>query len=301
MANPSDIRHAARRLAWAGAGIAFALSPAACSSEKDGGKETQTTTQRIAGPAGSLHVEDGGKGGLAVVFVHSFAGSTDQWSAQLAHLRPNRRAVALDLRGHGQSDRPAGNNYAIDSVAEDLAAVVDSLGLQRFVLVGHSMGNPTALAYTAKHPDRVAGLLLVAAPGKLPPAQAKKILAGLEADFQKSYEGFWSQLLSGATPATLARVKVGKQAMTPDAAMSIIRAVFEYDPLPALTGYAGPKLAVITPHDDQPHDLHNLVPNLPHKVVTGTSHWLQMDKPEEFNRILDEFLAGIERVPRTVR
>jgi pimeloyl-ACP methyl ester carboxylesterase len=253
------------------------------------------TTQRIAGPAGSLRVDDGGKGGLAVVFLHGFAGSADHWSSQLAHLRPNRRAMALDLRGHGQSDPPAGNNYAIDSVAGDLAAVVDSLGLQRFVLVGHSMGNPTALAYAARHPDRVAGLVLVAAPGKVPPAQAKKILAGLAADFEKSYEGFWSQLLTGAKPATLARVNAGKQAMKQDAAMAIISAVFAYDPAPVLAGYAGPRLAVITPHGDQPHDLHNLVPNFPHRVVAGTSHWLQMDKPEEFNRILDQFLAEAEQ------
>jgi pimeloyl-ACP methyl ester carboxylesterase len=56
-----------------------------------------------------------------------------------------------------------------------------------------------------------------------------------------------------------------------------------------------PKLAVITPHADQHHDLHNLVPDLSRKVVTGTSHWLQMDKPEELNRILDQFLADAER------
>ena len=73
--------------------------------------------------------------------------------------------------------------------------------------------------------------------------------------------------------------------------MAIIRALFEYDPLPALQIYTGPKLAVVTPHGENPTALHHLVPDLPNTMVTGTSHWLHMDKPDEFNRILDDFLA----------
>ena len=59
--------------------------------------------ERIPGPAGLLHADDGGSGGVPVVFIHSYAGDTTHWTAQLAHLRKTRRAIALDLRGHGQS------------------------------------------------------------------------------------------------------------------------------------------------------------------------------------------------------
>ena len=80
-------------------------------------KMTQSNTtqvsQSIAGPAGPLHVDDGGDGaGVPVVFVHSFGGSTAHWPAQLAYLRKSRRALAVDLRGHGLSARPADNNYS---------------------------------------------------------------------------------------------------------------------------------------------------------------------------------------------
>jgi pimeloyl-ACP methyl ester carboxylesterase len=74
----------------------------------------EVTQERVAGPAGSLHVDEGGTGGLPVVFVHSFSGSTVHWSEQLAHLRSERRAVALDLRGHGQSDPPEGDDSPPD-------------------------------------------------------------------------------------------------------------------------------------------------------------------------------------------
>jgi pimeloyl-ACP methyl ester carboxylesterase len=73
-------------------------------------------SQSVTGPAGRLRVDDGGPGGLPVVFVHSFAGTGAHWASQLAHLRPTRRAVALDLRGHGGSDAPPSGDYAVESL-----------------------------------------------------------------------------------------------------------------------------------------------------------------------------------------
>src|ERR1700724_319123 len=100
------------------------------------------------GPAGALAIDDGGRGGLAGVFVHSLAGNSSHWAAQLQHLRPSRRAVALDLRGHGRSEPPKNGDYSIAGMAGDIEAVVDTLKLDRFVLVGHSLGGGVALTYT---------------------------------------------------------------------------------------------------------------------------------------------------------
>jgi pimeloyl-ACP methyl ester carboxylesterase len=250
--------------------------------------------EQIAGPAGSLHVDDGGTGGLPVVFVHSFSGSTAHWSKQLAHLRSERRALAIDLRGHGESESPKGDDYAVESLAGDIAAVVDELGLKRFVLVGHSMGGAAAIAYAGAHPDRVAGLVLVGTPGKTPANESDKILKAMEADYDKVTEGYWNQLLEGAQPQVQKQVRGDMAKIPQDAAVAMIRAVFEFDPLPALRAYKGPKLVVNTPHGDTPNALHRQIPDLPYKQVAGTSHWLQMDKPEEFNRILDGFLAAPE-------
>ena len=60
--------------------------------------EAHMSRDRVPGPAGALYVDDGGEGGMPVVFLHSYAGSTTHWAAQLAHLRPQRRALAIDLR-----------------------------------------------------------------------------------------------------------------------------------------------------------------------------------------------------------
>ena len=249
--------------------------------------------EQVAGPSGSLHVDDGGAGGLPVVFVHSFAGSSAQWSAQLDHLRKNRRAVALDLRGHGRSAAPPADDYAIESLSADVAAVADGLDLKRFVLVGHSLGGAAAVAYAGSNPDRVAGLLLVGAPGKVPPDQSQKIMTAMESNYEKVTQDYWDKLLSGARPQVRDQVAKEMRSVPKEAALSIIRATFEYDPLPALNRYQGPKLAIVTPHGDTPNDLHNVVSGLRHERIEGTSHWPHMDKPEEFNRRMDEFLATI--------
>jgi pimeloyl-ACP methyl ester carboxylesterase len=252
------------------------------------------TIKQVKGPAGLLHVNDGGTGGMPAVLVHGFAGDSTHWSAQLDHLRKTRRAVAFDLRGHGLSEPSTRDDYEIEAFAEDIAAVVDALSLERFVLVGHSLGGAASLAYAGKHPERVAGLVLDAAPGKFPAEEAQQIIASLETAYEKTMEGYWSQLLAGAQPPVAEKLAEGKGAMPRARAMSIIKATFQYDPLPALRRYAGPKLTVITPGGDQPSALHKLVPDLPHQVITGTSHFLHMDKPETFNHILDEFLSSIK-------
>ncbi len=250
---------------------------------------------QISGPAGFLHIDDGGTGGIPVVFVHSFAGSTAHWAAQLAHLRKTRRGVALDLRSHGQSASPTRDDYGVESLAEDIAAVADGLKLKSFVLVGHSMGGSASLAYVSAHPERVAGLVLVGTPGKIPAEQAQQVMASLKSDYENVMTGYWDKLLTNAQPGVLAQIQGDRKRLPRPVSLSLIQAIFDYDPMPALRRYRGPKLAVITPDQDNPYDLHRLAADLPHKIVSGTSHWLHMDKPEEFNRILDAFLK--EAVP----
>jgi len=203
-----------------------------------------------------------------------------------------RRAVALDLRGHGQSDPPVTGGYAVDSLAGDIVEVVDALGLDRFVLVGHSMGGVAAIAYAGAHPARVAGLVMVGTPGQSPPELARQVMAAMESAYQKTSEDYWKRLLTGARPEVEARVRSDMARVPREAALAMIRAIFAYDPLPALRAYPGPKLIVDTPHGDSPGALYRLVPEIPRKVMGGTSHWPQLDRPQEFDRILDEFLAA---------
>src|SRR5207237_10278833 len=134
----------------------------------------------IEGPAGALFVDDGGDGGIPVLFLHSFAGDSSHWASQLDHLRHHRRALAMDLRGHGKSARPRNMDYSMAGFVRDVETVADKLKLARFVIVGHSLGAQIANAYAGAHPDRVAGVVLVGAAGKLPKDPGARSLADLE-------------------------------------------------------------------------------------------------------------------------
>ncbi|HET6264741.1 MAG TPA: alpha/beta hydrolase, partial [Usitatibacter sp.] len=171
--------------------------------------------QAVTGAAGAIYVDDGGgKDGLPVVFLHSFAGDSSHWASQLAHLRHHRRALAIDLRGHGKSAAPRDDSYSVAAFAKDLEAVVEKLQLPRFVLVGHSLGGAVAIKYAGQHPNRVAGLVVVGAPGKVPAEQSKQILAGIEADYDKTMKAYWEKLVEGAQPNVRTQV-LGKMESVP--------------------------------------------------------------------------------------
>ena len=247
----------------------------------------------LAGPAGQLYVDDGGAGGLPVLLVHSYAGSSAHWKAQLAHLRARRRALAMDLRGHGRSSAPSDGDYSVPALAGDIAALADALELRRFVLVGHSMGGSAAAAYAGEHPGRLAGLVLVGTPGKSSAEQAQQVMGALRADYDKVTAGYWNSLLEGAEPPVREPLEAGMRGMDREASLAMIGAVFDFDPLPALNRYPGPKLIIDTQHGDAPTALHRQLPDVSRKVIMGTSHWPQLDKPQDFNRMLDEFLAWL--------
>jgi pimeloyl-ACP methyl ester carboxylesterase len=246
----------------------------------------------------NIYIDDGGDGSVPVVFVHSLAGNTQQWSTQLSHLRTTRRAVAIDLRGHGQSSSPETGDYAIDSMAQDVQTVVGQLGIERIILVGHSMGGSVAGAYAGAYPERVAGLLLVDPASdatQMPVEEIQQLLGALESEaYSNVVEGYWSQILTGSTETTEAKVMQDLRDTSKATVVGVFKELFRYNPVPALERYDGPKLSVITSVNETPFGVHNLVSDLPHKKITGTGHWLQLDKPEEFNHIMDDFLASID-------
>lgn len=249
--------------------------------------------------ADGLYIDDGGEGGTPVLFVHSAAGSTEHWAAQLAHLRATgRRAIAIDLRGHGRSRPAADGDYSIEGMSADIGAAADHLGLTRFVLVGHSMGGAVALAFAGAHPERVAGLLLLdpASDGRTVPAeQAEGMMAGLEKDTYGTTEQYWKPMTE-VTPEPARKLLFDGLRRTPkEVVMEPLRALLTFDPVPPLTRYPGPKLTVISRYNETPGSYQNLVPSLPHRKMEGVGHWLHLDAPDETNRLIDDFLSGVDR------
>jgi pimeloyl-ACP methyl ester carboxylesterase len=260
------------------------------------------STRIIQGPVGRLTLTTAGEGGgVPVLFVHGNGGNRTQWTAQQAHL--GQHTVSFDLRGMGESEPDRAGRYHFRDLAQDVGAVADALGLERFVLVGHSFGCCVAARYAVSHPGRVAGLVLGDPGGSLrdlPP----EVLGALRDSFQpEKYESarlaWFEPMLRGARPGTRRAVLDSLRATPREVVTTAMWSLLDLAPEELLPRYPGPCLAISaesTLTQLGPMALHLRVPGLRVKVLPGVSHWLMMDDPEAFNSALDEFLAEVEEL-----
>ena len=101
-----------------------------------------------------------------IVFIHGYAGQALQWQYQLQAFSKSNRVIAIDLRGHGRSDKPR-SRYTMEEILGDLEAVLDALGVaSKFSLVGHSFGGAVVTEYALAHPERIDHLILIATAGE---------------------------------------------------------------------------------------------------------------------------------------
>ncbi|HEY7114740.1 MAG TPA: alpha/beta hydrolase [Thermoanaerobaculia bacterium] len=255
----------------------------------------------VAGPAGRLAVDDGGSGSRApVLFVHGNGSNKTQWAAQLAHLRPTRRAAALDLRGMGASAPASDGDYSVEAFAADVAAVADALSLRRFVLVGHSFGGAVVCAYAGRHPGRLAGLVFADVAGDLsatPTEDVETLKRGLAPEKYAAFTDAWfAGILKDAAPATREAVMRSLHATPREVFTGATLGLYAFRLDESLARYPGPRLSIASYLAESPFAIHKTVPGVPVRVISGASHWLMMDKADEFDRDLDDFIAELDRL-----
>ena len=123
------------------------------------------------------YLDWGTRGRPPMLFLHGGGLNVHTWDLVCAALKPERHCLALDQRGHGDSEWSPVMDYATESHAEDLDAFVSHRGLDRFVLVGMSLGGANALAWAGRHSDRLAALVLVDVGPEVRQAGVRKIAA----------------------------------------------------------------------------------------------------------------------------
>ncbi len=256
-----------------------------------------TTLSFIPGKAGRLRVEASGSGRTPVLLLHGNGGDRTHWGRTLPHLAQARRTVSFDMRGMGESDAPADGSYALQALVGDVESVADALGMERFVLIGHSFGGTVVAAACQYIPQRLAGALFLDASGDLRAIPQEALAAwrvSMEPEnYPATVEAWFTQLLTPATAETRGLV-LQTLLRTPRAAyLGAMNAMFSLDVAGAIGGFVGPKALLSVRTLDGPLSLRNTVPKLPCEFVDGVSHWLQLDRPELVNQALDRFLASL--------
>lgn len=108
------------------------------------------------------YTESGDRAGLPVLFLHGYSDSWRSYGRLLVQLPSWMRAVAVSVRGHGDSSKPD-SAYSVREMSEDLVPLLDVLGIERAVIAGHSMGSLVAQRFAIDHPERMLSLVLMGA------------------------------------------------------------------------------------------------------------------------------------------
>jgi pimeloyl-ACP methyl ester carboxylesterase len=249
-----------------------------------------------------------------VVFAHAWALNGDMWSYQLTDLMTaGFRCITYDRRGHGRSDRPP-TGYDIDTLADDLAAVIEGLDLYDITLIGHSMGTAEVVRYLTRHgAGRIARVVLSGTvtpmllqgpdnPDGIPDdavAQVRSIMLRDIGDWMEisgKAEYFYgehrvSQQLKDWTLNTIAAVPLPILTQTSDA---FVRADFRSE----LTELTVPTLVIHGTADaSMPIDLTarktaSLIPDCHLVTIDGAGHGLYLSESPRYNAALLEFLTS---------
>ncbi len=255
-----------------------------------------------------VHYETYGAGSEALVFIHGWACDLTFWRGQEPlYNQPNRRALLIDLPGHGSSDKPH-RAYPIEFFARAVEAVMRDAQTDRGILIGHSLGGPIAYAFLREFPQKASALVLV-------DAFVSRHMAG-PADRVATAAHFAkvARSLQGAAGERnfAERVESCFTKQTPDALRAEIRAKMAATPKYVRIAALSSISSLPPPPDDEVFDLpaiaiqagepgtqarfelmRSIFPRMQLNSWEGAGHFLMMEDPQRFNREVEVFLAAI--------
>lgn len=255
----------------------------------------------------ALAYEERGSGPV-LVFVHGFPLDRTMWIDQLAGLAKIRRAVAVDLRGHGLSRDPQPElAYSIDMFADDLAATLDELGADRADICGLSMGGYVVFSFWRRHPDRVRSLIFCDTKAEADTPEGKE---GREKTAQLVQEKGMRELylaleakMFGSNPSDDVKTRTLKMFLGTPAEVAAADALAmrdRPDSTPDLPGIGVPVLWIHGKEDalmpvEAARTTAEKIPGALFVTIPRGGHMAPMENPDAVNAAIRKFLKGAPR------
>ena len=239
-----------------------------------------------------------GSGEPALVFVHCWCCDKSYWKNQVPYFEKKYTVVTLDLAGHGASGLGR-KDWTIESFGADVATVVNALGLKKVILIGHSMGGDVNLEAARRLPGKVLALVGVDTyqdfADRVPPEQRDKYIDAFTANFEGVTEKFVRSMFPAKADTALeSRIAADMASESPQVGISAFKNMMNYDPLPALKELRIPIRCInadmwVTNVEGN----KKLAYSFDVKYMPGHGHFLHLEDPATFNKLLDETIAEI--------
>ncbi|MCQ3803125.1 MAG: alpha/beta hydrolase [bacterium] len=243
-----------------------------------------------------------GAGDPAIVFIHGAYSNRQGFGFQEEYFSPNHRCVAVDLRGHGESDKPD-DVYTMDRHGDDVAELIGHLGLDKPVLVGQSMAGQVIIAAAARHPDLVGAIASLDSPSNIPGWHQRhhgpyQHLMTPDKPFRETLVAFLSSsYLPTDDPSRLSGMAERLSEVPDHVILNSWRDKEDYDPSPTLRRVKCPYLYIDCGQPDLDFDLlRELCPQVVIGKTVGAGHKALQDVPDQINAMLNRFIQHADGI-----
>jgi pimeloyl-ACP methyl ester carboxylesterase len=269
-------------------------------------KESGIIRDSVASTDGvSIHYQAQGEGTPALVFVHGWCCDLTYWEKQWIPFSEKYTVVSIDLAGHGQSGLNR-ESWTIPAFGEDVVAVVNRLNLDRVVLVGHSMGGSVILEAARHLPGRIIGLIGVDTLQDFEEVYTKEQLdefaAPIRSDFVKATKDFVrTMFVPDADPDLVERIVADMSSAPPEVGIAAFEGNFDYwvnDITRVVKATTVPITCINSDkYPSNPEGNRKLNPSFNLKIMNGVGHFVMLEDPETFNRLLEETIQELIHTP----
>ena len=242
-----------------------------------------------------------GAGDPAIIFVHGGFGGRGGFDLQMEYFSPNHRCIQIDLRGHGESDKP--ETWTMANHGDDMGDLIRQLGLTRPVMVGQSMGGQVVISTAAQHPHLVGAIASLDSPSNVPGWTARvhgpyDHLIQRDQDFRKALEQFLSAShLPTDNPNRAKETSEFLAGLDDNVILNDWHGMSDFDPASVLAGVKCPYLYVDC---GQPYIDLDLVRELCPQVVigkpVGAGHSALRVVPDQINAMLNRFIQHADAI-----
>ena len=242
--------------------------------------------------------------GPDLVLIHGVSDHLENWQGIVDRLKGRYRILRYDLRGHGQTDKPAGP-YSLEDFAEDLAELTAAVGMTRFHLAGYSLGGLVAQRFTLRYPAKVDHLILlstVAGRNEVEKARVEERLRSVEQGdlgdhFESSIARWFTEDFIRANPELVKSYAMQSKDNDQAGIRAAYRVLCTSDLIAELPAIAAPTLVVTGENDigSNPRmadNMHQAIPGSRLEILPRLKHSILIEAPDKVSSLISDFIGN---------